>query len=78
MGHSNENTQFWLALLTYPGDAQQRTRYWNGYLAWKLPSDFRYKVRNVGNPPFNRFFPAAPLQLAEDEKSALDAVHHHY
>ena len=74
MSDSHENTQFWLALLTYPGDAQQRTRYWNGYLAWKLPSDFRYKVRNVGNPPFNRFFPAAPLQLEEDEKSALDAL----
>ena len=74
MSDSHENTQFWLALLTYPGDAQQRTRYWNGYLAWKLPSNFRYEIRNVGNPPFNRFFPNEHLQLKEDEKSALDAL----
>ena len=66
MGHSNENTQFWLALLTYPDDTQQRTRYWNGYLAWQLPEDFRYEIRNVGNPPFNRFFQNEHLQLKKE------------
>ncbi|MDE0391477.1 MAG: pentapeptide repeat-containing protein [Rhodospirillales bacterium] len=69
-----ESTQFWLALLNYPVDAQQRIRIWNGYLAWKLPRDFRHQIRNVGNPPFNQYERAEHLQLAREERRELDAL----
>ena len=66
--------QFWLALLAYPVDIEQRSRIWNGYLAWKLPGNFLHEIRNVGNPPFNQFALGQRLQLTEDEKSSLDAL----
>ena len=53
---------------------QQRARIWNGYLAWKLPQDFRHHIRNVGNPPFNQYNRGEPLQLATEEMRALDAL----
>ena len=74
MTGSSENKQFWLALLNYPVDIQQRTRIWNGYLAWKLPRDFRHEIRNVGNPPFNRYEPAENLGLVREEQRELDAL----
>ena len=70
--------QFWLALLTYPDDIQQRIRAWNGYLAWRLPDDFRHEIRNVGNPPFNQFAQGQPLQLTKDEKKMLDKLAEEY
>lgn len=78
MTSSSNHTQFWLALLTYPHDIQQRTRAWNGYLAWRLPDDFRHEIRNVGNPPFNQFAQGQPLQLNEDERKLLDELAEEY
>ena len=66
--------QFWLALLTHPADVEQRLRVWNGYLAWKLPSDFQHEIRNVGKTPFNQFARNERLQLKEEEKAELDAL----
>ena len=70
--------QFWLALLTHPADVEQRLRVWNGYLAWKLPSDFQHEIRNVGKPPFNQFARNERLQLKEEEKAELDALADRY
>lgn len=33
---ANKHTDFWLALLGYCEEADQRARLWNGYLGWKL------------------------------------------
>ena len=35
---------------------------------------FQYKIRNVGNPPFNQFTSNERLQLSEEEKAELDAL----
>ena len=69
-----DSRQFWLALLSYPDDIRQRARVWNGYLAWKLPREFRRQIYNVGNPTFNQYDYGQPLQLANDEKRTLDAL----
>ena len=74
MTHFSQHTQFWLALLTHPCSVEQRSRIWNGYLAWKLPQDFQHEIRNVGNPPFNQFARNERLQLSEEEKTELDAL----
>ena len=68
------STQFWLDLLMFPVDMQQRTRVWNGYLAWKLPKDFLHEIQNIGNPPFNQYQPGKRLQLGREEQHALNAL----
>ena len=74
MPNSSNHMQFWLALLAYRVDTEQRSRIWNGYLAWKLPGSLFHKIHNVGKPPFNRFALGLPLQLTEEEKNSLDAL----
>ena len=74
MPNSSNHMQFWLALLAYRVDTEQRSRIWNGYLAWKLPGSLLHEIRNVGNPPFNQFALGQRLQLTEEEKNSLDAL----
>ena len=71
---ANEHINFWLALLKYGSTAEQQSRYWNGYLAWKLPEDVSYAIRNEGNPPFNRFFVENPCALNDKERCELDVI----
>ena len=39
----NPSLNFWLELLTIREDINDRTRLWNGYLGWKLPSRVKQK-----------------------------------
>ena len=52
---AKKHVDFWLALLNCPNDVEQQLRYWNGYLAWKLPDEVKHAIRNVGHPAFNQF-----------------------
>ena len=74
MNNSPQNKQFWLNLLAYPDDNQRRTDVWNGYLAWKLPTPFRHKIRNIGNPPFNQYEQGQRLALSREDQHALNAL----
>ena len=68
------STKFWLDLLMFPADMQQRTRFWNGYLAWKLPKDFLHEIRNVGHMPINQYQPGERLQLGREEQHAINVL----
>ena len=69
---ANKHAEFWLALMNCPNDVEQQSRYWNGYLAWKLPDEVRHAIRNVGETPFNQFTQNNRLALTDDEKRELD------
>ena len=69
---AKKHVDFWLALLNCPNDVEQQLRYWNGYLAWKLPDEVKHAIRNVGHPPFNQFSQNNRLALTDDEKLELD------
>ena len=69
---ANKHAEFWLALMNYPNDVEQQSRYWNGYLAWKLPDEVKHAIRNVGDVPFNQFTQNNRLALTDNEKRELD------
>ena len=69
---AKKHVDFWLALLNCSNDVEQQLRYWNGYLAWKLPDEVKHAIRNVGHPPFNKFSQNNRLALTDDEKLELD------
>ena len=47
----NGPTSFWLALLRISKDIDERTRLWNGYLGWQLPSSVLEKPDPKGGWP---------------------------
>ena len=48
---ANKHTEFWLTLLDYSYDTDERARFWNGYLGWKLPSKIKEKKDPKGGWP---------------------------
>lgn len=70
----DDHTNFWLALLKCGKDLEQQRRYWNGYLAWKLPNDVKFAIRNLGNPPFNQLMENNRLALNGEEKEELNVL----
>ena len=73
---SKGNIGFWLALLEKGGSDEQRIRLWNGYIHWKLTSDFRprfesqsYKSIPTISPPVDGW---PELTLAE--KVGIEAL----
>ena len=72
----SENANFWLALLNLGQDQDRRTRLWNGYLGWKLPSGVKESIDPNGG---SQKLVLAPPEggwpdLPDYEKGELDTV----
>ena len=72
------NAAFWLALLPNDRveDIDQRTRLWNGYLGWKLPSRIKEKREDDGS--FPQWFIPPPEggwpELTDEEKEVIESL----
>ena len=77
---ANEHTDFWLALLEFGENAQERKQNWNTYLSSRmqgtLPSALRLMFRDMGKPDdlFRRMFPAS--NSVKNQKFELIAKQH--
>ena len=73
---ANKHTEFWLALLDYSHDKDQRARFWNGYLGWKLPSKIKENKAPKGNRP--KLCVAPPEggwpELTEEEQRVIEIL----
>lgn len=69
----NADTAFWLALLGYPCDQEQRARLWNGYIGWKLPPGLRGEKPRSGWPHYVVHAPPGGWpELTGDDRSVLE------
>ncbi len=71
----NAHTAFWMALLDYASDQDQRARLWNGYIGWKLPPRLRTETPRSGSLRYSvRPPPDGWPELTESERSELDTL----
>ena len=74
------NTKFWLGLLSLGDDEGHRTRFWNGYLGWKLPPQVKEVNESkedsqprIVDPPDGGW-----PELTKDEKKRFDRLAEHH
>ena len=73
---ANEHTSFWLALLNWNHDSDQRARLWNGYLGWKLPPRAKGEgATSAGWPQLTVHPPKGGWpELSDEDKNILDEL----
>lgn len=73
---ANTNINFWLGLLALGDDKSHRTRFWNGYLGWKLPPQVKKKNetkeisrKTVIDPPYGGW-----PELTKEDKAKIEQL----